>query len=133
MSYSELDKKAALVAWLSDVTGLPFFDETTVPNLTDNPQLKQFGTYEGVDDNYEYTVPMAINIWFMNTTSWAEINQVEFSLTSSLGKSVRIPCKGGSLWIMRGHPFSRNYGGELNSVPVVRKYMNLYVKYETLN
>ena len=89
--------------------GIPFYDETSLPEKTEKP----YGTYEASFDGFdEGKIALDASLWYLGR-SWEAAMLETDAIYKFIGEGgVTIPYDDGLMWITRRSPFARRTGDE---------------------
>ncbi len=105
-----MDKQQALNKFWSEATGLPAYEENSIP---ENAQLP-YCTYQTIIDGLEYAVFPLGHIW-MRSVSWNALDALQRRIESFIGMGRIIKMDEGRLFICKGSPFAQRERDEEDS------------------
>lgn len=126
-----MTKDKALYAFFSGF-GLPAYPDNAVLNENGEPDVVlPYLTYTPVFDAWGgEPVSLTVNLWY-RTESEAIPNAKAQEIANSIGRDgVNVPCDGGTIWIKRGSPFSKNLADEVDPA-IKRRYISVTAQYNT--
>lgn len=105
--------------------GIPAYDVNSVPDDAGFPRI----TYSTATDNLDHVLLRDASIWFRETT-WKNISDLTEVIAEAIDNTNPIPCKGGYMWIYRGHPFAQRMSDDADSM-IKRMYLNVSIEFLT--
>lgn len=128
-----MTKDAALHKFFSGFC-IDAYPSTSVVNENGEPDvILPYLTYTPVFDAWGgEPVSLTVNLWY-RTESEAIPNAKANELSEAIGRGgVNVPCDGGYIKIMRGHPWCQSLSDDTDPA-IKRRYINITARYYTEN
>lgn len=97
-----MDKSQALYKLWSEATGLPAYEENSIPDSAQLPYV----SYQSQRDSLGYALFPHATVW-SNKDSYGELDSVIEAVEAYIGTGKVIPIDNGSLFVCKGSPFAQ--------------------------
>lgn len=107
---------AALYTFFSSF-GWPAYAENSIPDSAELPYI----TYSPVQPDWRDEAILQARLWDRSTT-YADVNAKADQIAKRIGEGLRVPARGGFIWINKGAPFAQTMS---TSADIKVLYLNM--------
>lgn len=125
MSNPIITKASAIQSLWEALSGLPCYEENTVPDEPTYPYL----SYQLNTGGFGDSVPMVASLYYRDT-KWTDANAKAEEISDRIGRGgIQVPITGGVIWVTRAQTFTQHFD-EQSDKTVRRIILSVNAEYQ---